>query len=80
MNLTPSQEADLEKQRIEFNLALRDSAEDSGMEEDVIYGDILEAMVWQIEDLAVARELCRRELGYIPVGLERRLGKADWLR
>lgn len=79
-NLTPAQERELERVRKEFNEGLAEAAADSGMEEDVIYGDIVEATCWDIKDKAVARELCRTELGYIPVGLESLLGKADWLR
>lgn len=79
IELTEAQAAELERVRAEMNAAIKDSAEDSGMEEDQIYGDIVEAVCWEVEDLDVARELCRTELGYVPSGLEARLGKMDWL-
>lgn len=46
---------------------------------DAGYYDIVEAVCWEISDTAVARELCRRTLGYIPHGQESRLGRGDWL-
>lgn len=79
-DLTEAQEVELERVRKEYEAGLKEAAEDSGMSEDVIFADIVVATCWDIKDKAVARELCRMELGYIPQELEHKLGKADWLR
>lgn len=61
----------------ELQAGARDAQAD-GVDTDSCWNEIVEAGCWDLETV-VARELCRRELGYIPHALEPRLGRADWL-
>jgi hypothetical protein len=72
-NLTPAQEAALQAVQRSYNEGLAEAAEDSGMPEAEIYGDIALATVFDLKDNDVAWEFLRRELGYVPAGLGRTL-------
>lgn len=48
------------------------------LEPEMVYADMVEAVAWFCPP-DVARELCRRELGYIPTGLTDLLGQRDYL-
>lgn len=54
-----------------------DADNDEDMEID--HADAVVAACFSIDDNAIALELCRVELSYVPRELERRLGARDWL-
>lgn len=62
----------------ELKLAAEE-AEAEGVDTDSCWSELVAAACFMIEDDDVARELCRRELGYVPHDLRSRLGDADWL-
>lgn len=60
--------------------AMRKDAEaDYGDEVEISHSDLVVSACFNITDDAVARELCRVELGWIPLELEGRLGRKDWV-
>jgi len=69
-SLSPAQEAALKAIQRSYNEGLAEAAEDSGMPEDQIYGDIAVGTVWDLKDRDVAWEFLRRELGYVPHDLK----------
>jgi hypothetical protein len=71
--LTPDQEDALKGIQKEYTEGLAEAAADSGMAEGEIYGDIAESYALEMDDVDVAWEFLRRELGYVPSGLGRRL-------
>ncbi len=52
---------------------------DMGEDVEIDHGDVVVSICWNIEDDKLARELCRVELGWIPLELQPRLGKTDWV-
>jgi hypothetical protein len=60
--------------------AMRKDAEaDFGEEVEIDQRDLVVSACFNIEDDAVALELCRVELGWVPRDLEKRLGTRDFL-
>lgn len=60
--------------------AMRKDAEaDQGEEMEIDQRDLVVSVAWSIDDDAVALELCRVELGFVPYELEDRLGQRDWI-
>lgn len=60
-------------------LAIRADYEAEAEDVEINHTDVVVSAAWSVEDDAVALELCRVELGYVPLELEGRLGKKDWL-
>lgn len=54
----------IEDAQHEFQVSLQEAAEDSGMHPDQIASDILFSTAMNCDE-ATARELCRRELGWV---------------
>ena len=69
----------IEDARAELQAMEADAIADHGDEVEIDPTDLVVSVCWNIEDTELAREFCRTELGYIPLDLERRLGKRDWL-
>jgi hypothetical protein len=53
---------------------------DMGEDVEIDHADVVASVCWNIDDLDLARELCRVEIGWIPRDLEGRLGKRDWVQ
>jgi hypothetical protein len=60
-------------------LAMRADAEADNPEIELDHADLVVGVMFSIADDDLARELCRVELGHVPLELEARLGKKDWL-
>jgi hypothetical protein len=71
----------VEEAQHELQVAIEEVAADMDCSPDDIdiAHDMIVSVAWNIEDDDVAREFCRREIGWVPHDLEGRLGKKDWV-
>lgn len=69
----------LEDAQYELWAMRKDAEADFGDEVEINHADLVVSACFNLEDVAVARELCRVELGYVPHELRARLGNVDWL-
>lgn len=61
---------DLDKIKADFEIGMRQTAEETGMDSDEFASDLVEAFALQA-DTVTAYEFCRTELGWVPSGLRR---------
>lgn len=69
----------VDQANIELEAAIADMRSEFGEEVDDCVADLVEGVAYNIENDEVAREFCRTQLGYVPLILEGRLGRIDWL-
>lgn len=58
---------------------IMEEAQADNPEVEVDFSDAVVAACWSIADDNLAREVCRTQLGYVPLELRARLGAKDWL-